>query len=404
MESLENYIHKHFKVARFFFLISATYGLLMRLQRVVSLPKFEYTNFLQAHSHVTFLGWGFLGTISLLTYVFLPKLIANKTLKYSFFTMVVTLVGMLISFPMQGYKVFSIVFLSVYLLASYLYLGVLYRYLKDKKSIPALFIRTGILYYYLSSLAIWAVPVIRLKIGKGELYHNAIGFYTHFLYNGFFVLVLFGLFFKYLQDKGVKQFLDNRQKPFYYLISFAVIPTFFLSLLMNDEVSKYVVVLGFIGVVSQLLSLFYLIKIILSFKESLQSDRLYYYTFLVVMLSYILKILIQFFSAFPIITQRASGLFSFLVIGYIHLFTLGFMSLFLLFIFKLYTRANLSKPGLVIFIAGIITTESLLFTQGGLHFFGWKAYPNFDMLMLIFSSLLPTGLFLLYFFSSREKM
>ena len=101
-----------------FFAIAALYGLLLRLQMVSPIFSANYINIVQAHSHVTFLGWVFLSVITFIFFFFIPNTaISNFVLKrtwlqYSYWIMVVTLVGMLVSFPIQGYKLFSILFLK----------------------------------------------------------------------------------------------------------------------------------------------------------------------------------------------------------------------------------------------------------------------------------------------------
>jgi len=393
----KHYIYRYFKIALLFFLVSGTYGWLMRLQRVVSLPHFTYGSYLQAHSHVTFLGWGFLSVTSLLVYVFVPELIKKKTIQYSFWIMIVTLIGMLISFPVQGYKLFSILFLSIYLMTSYVYLAVIYRGLKTKQSQSVSFVKTGILYYYLSSLAIWVIPVISLKIGKGELYHSAIGFYTHFLYNGFFVLVLFGLFVQYLYNNKEMEVNSVVVKKFYLLTNFAVIPSFFLVLLQNETYSSLAVVASFIGVIFQLLSLVFLGRLTRHFHQLIVGKKIYIGVFHTVISAYFIKEVLQFFSAFPWLTKQAILLSQYLVIGYIHLFTLAFMSLFLILFFVLFTENKLSKLGVVSLMSGVILTESWLFINGALLYFNVGFLSDyFNLFMLIFSTLLVLGIWVLW--------
>ena len=397
MQSLQNYLYKHFRVAMLFLVVSVSYGWLMRFHRVVNIPKFVYASFLQAHSHVTFLGWGFLGVTSLITVVFLPKMITNKTLNNSFWIMVFALIGMLISFPLQGYKLFSILFLSIFLITSYVYLGVVYKNLRNSKETSSLFIRSGILYYYLSSMAIWGIPIIKVRLGKGELYHYGIAFYTHFLYNGFFVLVLFGLFTKYLIDNKVFSDDNKAVRYVYKFTVLAVIPTFLLVFLKEKNVSSVIVIIAGLGTVLQLFSLLYLKRIFSVAKHFIKKQTKYNTLLLyIVSLAYLAKLIMQFFSAFPSVTQRALLYSSYLVIGYIHLFTLGFMTLFLLFLYSLFAQKKLPKLGVLLFVLGVILSEGLLFLQGGLYYFNFEVITPFDFVMLLFSSLMPLGLFLVF--------
>jgi len=378
------------KVALLFFVISALYGWGLRLYRVVDFIPIDYKNILQAHSHVTFLGWGFLAVISIIGFVYYPKRLENsKLLKRLFWILSFMLLGMLISFPLQGYKAFSIAFLSVFLIVSYVYLFQIFKELKKLKTISVKFIRTGILYYILSSIAIWAIAFIAIKIGKGDLYHNAIYFYLHFLYNGFFVFVLFGLYLKYLENKQI--IVSSKQINFFYLFTnLACIPAYALSLLWSD-VPGFVYFIGFGAGLLQVISLFYLYPIAKKYLKNNLSKQVKFIS-LFVLFSYFLKITMQLFSSFPSVIKSVVQLKSYFVIGYIHLFTLGFMSLFLILFLILFTKTKINKLGVMLFIIGILYSEILLFAQGVLLYQFTYIIPYFDINILIFSGFMPFGL------------
>ena len=395
MLSTNQSFYLRFNVALSFFVISAAYGWLLRLQRIIAIPL-NYSNILQAHSHVTFLGWGFLAVISIITYVYFSKNQTNSLYKYPFWIMTMSLIGMLISFPIQGYKLFSIILLTIFLLTSYIYLWQLFKAIRKQNSYSVRFIKTGIIYYYLSSLAIWAIAIISVKIGKNDLYHNAIYFYLHFLYNGFFVFSLFGLFLRYFENKNIilpKKVLH----PFYVLTNIACIPAYALSLLWNN-MPDYVVIIGFFAAILQLVSLFYLRNIIKILKSVIQEmSSLLKIILALVLGAYYSKILLQFMSAFPIISYKAVLYKPYFLIGYIHLFTLGFMSLFLFLLYAMFTKKRLHKSGMYLFITGILLSEVLLFFQGGMLLFQEKTIPNFEKIMWMVSFLMPLGLMLLLF-------
>ena len=391
-----------------FFAIAALYGLLLRLQMVSPIFSANYINIVQAHSHVTFLGWVFLSVITFIFFFFIPNTaISNFVLKrtwlqYSYWIMVVTLVGMLVSFPIQGYKLFSILFLTVFLLASYVYLFVLYKQILHVKTTSVRFIRMGIIYYYISSIGIWALSIITVKIGKGELYQHAISFYTHFLYNGFFVLSLFGLFFRYFEIRKI-QLSQKIVMRFFLATNTAVIPTFALSLLWVS-VPVYVVLIGFVGAILQLISILFLkdlVKEILRKKQLAQ--RLSYFLLKFLVVSYFIKLVFQFLGAFPNITKIALAYKSFFVIGYIHLFTLGFLSLFIFLLHQLFLKRVLNKWGVYLLVAGIFTSEILLFAQGLLYYFEKNIINNYNESMLIASAFMTAGILMILFFSPKEN-
>jgi len=387
-------ILKQIKTALFFFLVSALYGWSLRLYRVVDFISIDYKSIVQAHSHVTFLGWGFLAVISLIGFVFYPKkLEGNLYLKGLFITMSILLLGMLISFPIQGYKLFSIVFLSLFLITSYLYLVVILKELKPNTSFSSRFIKTGIYYYFLSSLAIWAIAIVSIKFGKTTLYYNSIYFYLHFLYNGFFVFTLFGLLIKYIEQKQVV-IKEKNINSFYLFTNIACIPAYALSLLWS-EVPTFVYYIGFIAGLFQLASLFYLYKISKPYLKSLVSKQVKFIS-TVVIISYFLKVVIQFFSAFPVVIEKAVQLKSYFIIGYLHLFTLGFMSLFLILLIILHPKVKLNSVGVNTLILGIFLSEVFLFIQGGTIAFFQQGIPYFDIILLIVSGFMPVGIAMIF--------
>ncbi|MEE9350315.1 MAG: hypothetical protein V3U80_09735 [Flavobacteriaceae bacterium] len=398
---MANVFKKQLKIARLFFIISALYGLSLRLYKVVDFIPIAYKNILQAHSHVTFLGWGFLGIISIIGLVFYPKKINDsRYLKILFNSMATMLLGMLISFPLQGYKLFSIVFLSVFLLCSYLYIYAILKALKAEKSNSALFIKTGIYYYYLSSIAIWAVAIITSKYGKIDLYYNAVYFYLHFLYNGFFVFALFGLLLKYIELKAIK--INNTNVHYFYVFTnLACIPAYTLSLLWNKMPTAIYYVAG-IAAMLQIISLYYLFQLYKVYSKTLVSKQIKILS-LVVFVSYFLKIILQFSSAFPIVIATSVAFKSFFIIGYLHLFTLGFMSLFIFLLLTLFPKIILNKIGLLLFVTGIFLSELLLFGNGMLLVFFKNGLVSIDWLLLITSALMPIGLLLIYFYSTNSS-
>lgn len=388
------------KISLFFFLVSAIYGWSLRLYRVVDFIQIDYKNILQAHSHVTFLGWGFLAIISIVGFVYFPKKSTHsRYLRSLFATMVITLLGMLISFPIQGYKLFSIIFLSVFLITSYLYLVVVLKTLKLDKNYSTRFIKTGIYYYFISSIAIWAIAIITIKDGKTTWYYNSVYFYLHFLYNGFFVFSLFGMLIKYIENKQIE--INNKWiKYFYFFTNLACFPAYALSLLWA-EVPVFVYYIGFVAATLQLISLFYLYKINRIVVKLVVSKQVKFIA-VFVMTSYFLKVMMQFFSVFPIVIEKVVQLKQYFIIGYLHLFTLGFMSLFLMLLLFLFSKTKINIFGLYIFILGIYLSEFILFLQGILFLIFQNGISNINLLLVFVSGLMPLGLLFIYFKTFRS--
>ena len=365
--------HKLFFIPLVFFALSAVLGLLMRYGQVYGLAFPGFQNLLQAHSHVTFLGWGFLSVLLLVhTYFEIPL---DKKYNWLWSILVLSVIGLLIFFPIYGYTLIPISFLVIFLLASYIYLGRLLKSIKGPAGFEYNLLRYGILYYFLSSLAVWFVPVTLIKYGKGIFYYDLVYFYLHFLYNGFFVFVLFSLFIKsVLQDQALLEYRFIKRG--LVLLNLAVIPTYLLSLFWHTT-DSFVVVIGATGAVIQMLALLFLLKSLFNEKAVMCRPQLIY----LITAIFSLKIVLQFLSAYPALAQKAIGLKPFFVVGYLHLFTIGFLSLTIFWLMKLNTSIA-NNLGLVLLILGFVVTEVLLFYQGSAIWFNLPPVEYFYKLLL----------------------
>ncbi|MFK5959258.1 MAG: hypothetical protein QM495_10380 [Lutibacter sp.] len=380
------------------FVLSAIYGVLMRWNFTFPLQFVNYKHLLQSHSHVAFLGWGYITTIAAILTNFVQ--IQNKYKKiYSItlITILVTITLMLISFPLGGYKTFSIVLLSVFGITSYV---LSYRILKDLNgnSIAVKLIKYGIYYYLLSSLATWFLAGVIVTQGKTDLYHNTIYFYLHFLYNGYFAFVIFGLLFKIFENQNII-FSNKNAVNFFIYLNIACLPAYALSILWS-HVSSVFYVVGFAASILQFISLVFLLKILRQALKQLKWNSISKFLLKFAMFAYSLKIIIQITSAFPFIVEKSLALKPFFIIGYLHLFTLAFMSVLLLLILNKFQiisfKTKVSKLGIITFLVGVFATETLLFLQGFLFLNRLTPINNYNLLLLIFSICMVVGLLLLF--------
>jgi hypothetical protein len=380
------------------FILSALYGLLMRWNFAFPIKFIPYQNLLQSHSHVAFLGWGYLVVIGAIIYYFVSDIKKHSSVyKITLAILLVAIFFMLISFPLGGYKEFSIVLLAVFGLTSYV---LSFRILKDLhgNNTSAKLIRFGIYYYLLSSLATWFLAFVIVTQGKTDLYYNTVYFYLHFLYNGFFVFALFGLLFKILENQQIV-ISEKLKKHFFIYLNIACIPAYALSVLWSTDMLLFNAV-GFVASVLQFISLVFLIKIM--WQAFLQINWHFISKLLLkfALFSYSLKIISQILSSFPYFVEKSLALKPFFIIGYLHLFTLGFLSVLLFLILDQMEKLNLHKPiskvGILLFLAGVFITESLLFLQGFLFLFQFNAIKNYSLILLIFSFLMVVGLLVVY--------
>ena len=110
-------IKKQVLVSLFYFLIAASLGILLRLFPVTNINA-TYKYIVHTHSHIALLGWVYVSLTSLIYYLCIDKQ-AQKKYIILFWCTQITILGMLVSFPITGYALFSIIFSSLFLICSY---------------------------------------------------------------------------------------------------------------------------------------------------------------------------------------------------------------------------------------------------------------------------------------------
>lgn len=391
-------------IALFYLVLAATFGLLLRLQLFSSLFSLNYKFILHTHSHVALLGWVFTALFVAIVYAFLPAYIQKY--KVLFWITQISVVGMLFSFPFQGYAAISIIFSTLFLFVSYWFTYGFFSHTNklrvSKKTLPLSFsiIRASLLYLAFSSIGPWALgPMMVLEMKGTDLYNFAIYFYLHFLYNGFFTLAILGIFFRILEQKNIAFQQATAQRVFNY-INWSIIPTFLLSTL-GISPPNIIYILASFGALLQVLALYYFIVILKEIPIQTFS-KWALFLFKIALLAFSLKIIMQLFSAIPWLVIHIHETKNSVVIGYLHMVLLGFVSVFLLAYFisnrSLLITKKISRIGILTFLIGLIGSEFILFGQGGLQWIGITALPHYYEWLFTVSMLMPMGL-LPFFFS-----
>lgn len=348
--------------------IVALLGFGLRSKIVFSLPEIDYKNLLSAHSHFAFSGWAGLSLFTLMIYDLLPsEFSAKKIYNIILAGVQVSSLGMLCSFPFYGYNIISIFFSTLYIIVTIAFIIV---FLKHSKlfalpntvriiSISALvssllsFIGIGGLVYILAS-----------KTGNSILYRDSIYTFLHFQYNGFFTLAIFALFLNYLYRSGVN--ISGNARKFVIYLCLSVIPSLFLSLLWHNSVLYYII--GGIGCILMLMSLCYFLLFLKSFNVfKVYGSKAANLLLLFAIISFILKITLNIGTIIPSLGNAVFGDRP-IIIGFLHLVFLGFLTFYLLstFINDQYFTVNnkfIALP-VVVFSIGIFLNEILLMVQG----------------------------------------
>jgi len=388
-----------FWIALLNFVLAAVMGTLLRYAFVEELSFMAYRKVQHGHSHVAMLGWIYLGLYALILHVFLPAERRRAPFyRWLFAGTQLTVVGMLVAFPWQGYAFWSILFSTLHVIASYLLAWRLWRDLRETYSRRAWslrWIKAALLLMLLSTLALWFLPVtIVLDPSKGTWYYMTIQFYLHFQLNGWFLFAALGLFFRWCEGNDLV-FPAATMHRFFWLLLASTLPTYALALRWANPLEWlfYVNGLGVLIQLAALLVFWQMLRPKFGFLRSQLSpwgQRL----MTVALISFAAKILMQSVLVLPFVAEAAYTIRNY-VIGFVHLITLGIMAHFLLGLALetglLSRRLPAVKWGLGLFVVGFVLSEAILFIQGSMFWAHLGFLPTYYLSLTLVSVTMLVG-------------
>src|SRR5688500_4016878 len=224
---------RYYKFPLAFLFIGSLLGVFLRLQFIAPTPGVNYAFFLHAHSHIMFLGWVF----NLLYIGFVAQYIEKQD--HSFFiklfnVLQVFLVGMLISFPLQGYGFYSIFFSTLHTIGALVFIWKFLVKIKSVTAISVWYARIAMLFFAISTAGPFLLGYLMSKgMAATHWYNFSIYFYLHFQYNGFFLFGILSLFFNQLDGKAI-HFSLGKARSFGILLATTCIPAYILSTLWEN--------------------------------------------------------------------------------------------------------------------------------------------------------------------------
>lgn len=349
--------------------VVAILGLVLRSKILFPLPFIDFKNTLHAHSHYAFGGWVTLALLTLLTYEVLPVSMNRKRIYYWLLAGILfNTIGMLVSFPIQGYGFYSILFSTLFIFVTY---GYSYVFIKDvlktknSRTVKLLSV-SAIIYLVVSSGGPFTLAyLLATKSGNAFLYRDSIYTYLHLQYNGFFTLAIMALFFN-----RIEHMMSNRNIKMSYrlahILNFTVLPSMFLNYLWHYPNTVYRI-LALAGSISLMVCIIYFLATAWSvrtvFKKNIKAVKIIGVT---AMSAFVLKMAMQALTIFP-----ALGSLVFanrpMIIAFLHLVLLGFVSLYLITHFLYAGYMQLHKQSIVaayVFATAVVANELVLFMQG----------------------------------------
>ncbi|TCZ74777.1 hypothetical protein [Flaviaesturariibacter aridisoli] len=355
--------HLYFRLGLLNLVLVALFGFLMRLKIVFELPMIDYRNLLSAHSHFAFGGWVGFMLLSFFTVYLLP---AENRRWFGYLLLLIngSALGMALTFPWEGYGAASLFFSSAFILLTTVYaIAFLRTSLRTIEKTTRMLIYWALLAMILSTVG----PGLLAWMMSGAsanpyLHRSAIYWFLHFQYNGFFTL---GIFAHYRSSLAGAPAVSPWTGRFSRLLCAALLPSLFLSLLWLNRPFFYV--LGAAGVLLLLAALYAFVRMWqqsghLSSHRTLLGRRLLRLSFL----SLGLKLLLQAGTIIPGLGNAVFGDRP-VIIGFLHLVFLGFVSFYLLAHLAeegYFTKTRGGSIPVYVFAAGIFANEGLLMLQG----------------------------------------
>ena len=376
-------------------MIVALLGVVLRYKINFSLLWIDQKKLLQGHSHFAFAGW-ITQTLMILLIDWLDKQSSlNQFKRYRWLLLgnLLTAYGMLISFPIQGYAFFSIVFSTLSIFVSYSFA---YLFWSDLNKLSLITIshrwfKVALLGHVLSSIGPFSLAyMMATKNVQQNLYLASVYFFLHFQYNVWFFFAGMGL----AVHSMLKINLPKRPIALVFaLFALAAIPTYLLSVLWWP-LGRIAFAITVCSVVGQLIAWGIMIAYILKHWSAIISptERFSRFIFILAGIALTIKLILQTGSVVPSLSKLAFG-FRPIVIGYLHLVLLGIITLFILGWLhqnQMLENHRRTRMGLRIFIAGILINEMLLMIQGVADI-QYLAMPNINLLLFLAALILFSG-------------
>ncbi|HEY1061085.1 MAG TPA: hypothetical protein VGE44_05340 [Daejeonella sp.] len=377
----------------------AALGLILRYKIAYSLPFLDQKYILHSHSHFAFSGW-ITQTLMILMIFYLSKTLGKEIISRYYWLLYANLIssyGMMISFIIQGYGLYSISFSTFNIFAFYAFAIYFWQDLNKikEKSTTKLWFKASLIFGVISSIGAFNLAYMMAnKMTDQNWYLASVYFFLHFQYNGWFLFAGMGL----LNDK--LEIITGERKKLYrafQLFCFACVPAYFLSILWLESITNIYYVL-IVPVAAQLAGWFVLLKVCNN-NRSMITQKITKHGKILLLLSalaFSIKLILQTGSIHPELSHISYG-FRPIIIGYIHLVLLGVTSIFILgyiVSFELIRINKLLITGIIIFVAGIIINELLLLIQG-VAAFSYTGIPYINEMLLGAAIILLTGILIM---------
>jgi hypothetical protein len=349
-----------FGVAWVFLVVATGLGLLLRVQTLAPMPAVNSAYVLHAHSHTAFLGWMYNAFFVLALALLVRPEDAARFRRLFALTQVATL-GMLFTFPFQGYARESILFSTAHVAGQAAFAWMLLRR-NRAPPVARLALWWAFAFMLLSAAGPLALGPMAAAGMRGTTWYSlAIYFYLHFQYNGWFVFFLLALFLLPRDAAAGGEGSGTERRAIHWLAAGCVL-TVALSALWAGP-PRWVANIGLAGAAAQLIGGAYLVAA-LRRRPPRFTGLAAPWLGRIAAAGFAAKLLLQFLAAWPGIVALAS--LRMVVIGFLHLVFLGVVTPLVIAWAETLGWLRIrgvATAGLLVLLAGAALTELLLFWQ-----------------------------------------
>ncbi|TVR87260.1 MAG: hypothetical protein EA411_08625 [Saprospirales bacterium] len=393
--SINALAYRWMRWALVFLLLITFTGLSLRYYFLSEIPGFTFNNLKHMHSHVAMLGWAFMASVAMLLFYFIEHTRQLTQYKWVLRLNVIAVVGMSVSFPLQGYTFYSILFSTLHVIFAYWFSILFLRDLRHTRG-PALatsFARWSVIWMMISTLGLWSVATVAAHpAGTATLYYMSIQWFLHFQFVGWFSYAVIAGLIMYCHRKG---FVFNVPATTFLGVQTSLLLTYALSIKwsMSSPVLFY---LNSLGVLIQLVAYYFILRELIRvvFGDEAFNNGIFSWLIKMGILTLVARIFIQTLVVIPAVADIAYTLRMF-VVAFIHLIMVGFFTLTVVGLFgeQGYLKKNrISAVGWMLYMLAFVATEFLLFFQGTYLWTGMGFIPSFYNILFFASALFPLGI------------
>lgn len=392
------------------FIITAISGVWMRAVPFMANSWIEYDHILHGHSHIAMLGWTFLGLFIVFLALLWPNLKQKKQAIALTFTLFIVSVIMFFAFLYQGYGLYSIILSTIHIFVEYWAAYFIYKQLKAQDKLPKatlLFIKGSLIALIISSFGPYALGYTAANdLRESPLFDMSVYFFLHFQYNGWLYLFAFGLFTMILYKKNIA-FSKTLGKYSFCVYFISLFPWYVSSILWAD-LGNFSRVIATVGSIGQFIGVILALLLVKSAWTQVKQSypKLTTFSLLITFILLFAKSAMEIGLISPSLANLVFDTRN-VIIGYLHLTLLGFVSIFIITQFQMTglikTKTNLPLASITIFLIGFILNEAILFLTGLASWTTSFTVPYPTQTLLIASIILTIGVTSLWMSSNKFK-